>query len=301
MVNRAQILKELEPGLHAIFGEELRQYENQHLVLFSVESSARAFEEEVLFPGFGAAIVKPEGQGVSYADTGELWVSRYNHETVALGFQITEEAMEDNLYESLSKRLSKMLARAMAHTKQVKAANVYNRAFNTSYTGGDAVVLCATTHPQKYGTDGSNRASTDADLSETALEDALIQVGGVTDDMGIPQALQVKSMHIPRQLEFVAERLLKSPLRVNTADNDVSAIYSKGSVPEGYHVNHRFTDTDAWFLRTDCPDGMKMFDRVAIKNSMEGDFDTGNVKYKSRERYSFGWSDWRGVWGTSGA
>jgi hypothetical protein len=300
-LNRSQILKELEPGLHAIFGEEYARYENEHEALFDIESSDRAFEEEVLFPGFGAAVVKPEGQGVSYAETGEGWVSRYNHETVALAFAITEESMEDNLYESLSKRLSKSLARSMAHTKQVKGANVYNRAFNSSYTGGDGVELCSTAHTMQDGNTWANEPTVSADLSETSLEAALIAIAGFTDDRSIPIAAQARTLHIPRQLVFVAERVLKSPLRVGTADNDLNALATTGSVPGGVFVNHRFTDADAWFLRTDCPDSMKMFDRVSMDTKMEGDFETGNVRYKARERYSFGWSDPRGVYGSDGA
>lgn len=300
-LNRTQILKELEPGLNAIFGEEYGRYENEHAVLFDSESSSRAFEEEVLFPGFGGAVVKPEGQAVTYAETGEGWVSRYNHETVALAFAITEEAMEDNLYESLSKRLTKALARSMAHTKQVKAANVYNNAFSASYTGGDGVALLSTAHPLQDGNTAANKPSTDADLSETSLENALIDIAGLVDDKSIPVALQARTLHIPRQLVFVAERLLMSPGRVGTADNDINAINAMGAMPGGFHVNHRFTDADAWFIRTDSPNAMKMFDRVSMSTKMEGDFETGNVRYKARERYSFGWSDWRGVYGSQGA
>jgi hypothetical protein len=301
MVTRAQLLKELEPGLNAIFGEEYNGYENEHLPLFDVESSNRAFEEEVLFPGFGAAAEKAEGQGVTYADTGESWIARYSHKTIALAFAITEEAIEDNLYDSLSKRLTKFLARSMAHTKQVDAANIYNRAFNSSYAGGDGVELCDTGHPLVNGGTLSNRLNPDADLSETSLESAIIAISKWTDDKGIPQSIGVKSLHIPTDSSFVAERILKSPLRVETADNDINAMYSMSSVPGGWMVNHRFTDTDAWFLRTDCPNGMKHFERKSVSSKMEGDFETGNVRYKSRERYSFGWSDWRGVYGSQGA
>jgi len=300
-INRSQLLKELEPGLNAIFGEEYARYENEHAVLFDTESSDRSFEEEVLFPGFGAAVVKPEGQGVQYASSGEGWVARYTHETIALAFAITEEAMEDNLYESLSKRLSKSLARSMAHTKQVKAANVFNNAFSTSYLGGDGDSLCSTSHTLQDGATGTNRPATDADLSETSMEDALIAVAGFTDDKSIPIAAQARSLHIPRQLVFVAERLLKSTGRIETADNDINAIANMSAIPGGYHVNHRFTDTDAWFIRTDVPNGMKHFERVGMQTGMEGDFETGNVRYKARERYSFGWSDWRAVYGTQGA
>ena len=298
-ISRAQLLKELVPGLHAIFGTEYNRYENEAAVLFDEEKSNRAFEEEVLFPGFGEASVKFEGAPVNYEDTGEGWVARYTNETVAMAFAITEEAMEDNLYDKLSTRLTKALARSMAAAKQTKGASVYNRAFNASYTGGDGVTLCNTAHPLQDGSNLSNRFTTAAELSETSLEDALIQIAGLTDDRGIPVALQAKSMHIPRQLVFVAERLMASPYRVGTADNDVNAVVSKGMVPEGYFTNHRFTNAKHWFLRTDVPNGMKHFTRTPVSTAMEGDFETGNVRYKSRERYSFGWSDWRAVFGTN--
>lgn len=299
-INRAQLLKELEPGLNAVFGEEYGRYNDEHKLLFDTETSQRAYEEEVLFPGFAAAPTKAEGAGVQYDTTGEAWTARYHHETIALAFAVTEESLEDNLYESLSKRLSKALARSMQHTMQVKGANVYNRGFNGSYLGGDGVSLFSTAHPLKSGATSSNRPSTDADLSETALEDALIAIAGFVDDRGLPVALEAKSLHIPRQLVFVAERILGSSHRTETGDNDINAIYSKGMISGGYAVNHRFTDTDAWFLRTDVPDGMKHFKRVAMQTKMEGDFESGNVRYKARERYSFGWSDWRAVYGTSG-
>ena len=298
-ISRAQLLKELVPGLHAIFGTEYNRYENESAVLFDEEKSNRAFEEEVLFPGFGEASVKFEGAPVNYEDTGEGWVARYPNETVAMAFAITEEAMDDNLYDKLSTRLTKALARSMAAAKQTKGASVYNRAFNASYTGGDGVTLCNTAHPLQDGSTLSNRFTTAAELSETSLEDALIQIAGLTDDRGIPVALQAKSMHIPRQLVFVAERLMASPYRVGTADNDVNAVVSKGMVPEGYFTNHRFTNAKHWFLRTDVPNGMKHFNRTPVSTAMEGDFETGNVRYKSRERYSFGWSDWRAVFGTN--
>lgn len=301
VLSRTQIIKQLEPGLNAIFGGEYKGYENEHTFLFDTATSKRAFEEEVIFPGFGGAVTKSEGSGVSYAETAEGWVSRYSHKTVALAFAITEEAMEDNLYDTLSKRLTKALARAMAHTKQVDAANVYNRAFNASYTGGDGVTLLHTAHPLQDGATLANRPTTDADLSETSLEDALIAVAGFVDDKSVPIAVQAKSLIIPRQLLFVAERLLNSPYRVGTSDNDVNALNSLNVLPGGYKVNHRLTDTDAWFLRTDVPDGLKMFQRVGIQTKMEGDFETGNVRYKARERYSFGWSDPRALYGSSGA
>ena len=300
-INRAQILKELEPGLNAIFGQEYSRYQDEYKLLFDGDTSVRAFEEEVLFPGFGAAPVKPEGGSITFDSTGEAWVARYHHETIALGFALTEEAMEDNLYESLAKRLSKALGRSMLHTMEVKGSNVYNNAFNSSYTGGDGVSLLHTAHPLKNGGTLGNKPTTDADLSETALEDALIAIAGFTDDRGIPIAPIARSLHIPRQLAFVADRILMSPHRVGTADNDISAMHHMGMFPEGYHVNHRFTDTDAWFIRTDCPDGLKHFKRVKLSTKMEGDFETGNVRYKARERYSFGWSDWRSLYGSSGA
>lgn len=302
MLNRAKIVKELEPGLNAIFGGEYDGYDQEHLVLFDTEGSERAFEEEVLWTGLGGAIVKPEGAGVTYDDGQESWVARYNHETIALAFSITEEAIEDNLYESSSKRLSKSLARSMAHTKQVKAANVYNNAFAASGSnGGDGVSLLNTAHPLITGATSANKPSTDVDLSETALENAAIDISNFTDDRGIPSAFQPRSLHIPTQSVFVAERLLMTPGRVSTAENDINAIYHMGTFPEGFFVNHRFTDTDAWFVRTDCPNAMKMFERVKLTTKMEGDFETGNDRYKARERYSFGWSDWRGLYGSQGA
>jgi len=298
-ISRAQLLKELVPGLHAIFGTEYNRYENEAAVLFDEEKSNRAFEEEVLFPGFGEASVKFEGAPVNYEDTGEGWVARYTNETIAMAFAITEEAMEDNLYDKLSTRLTKALARSMAAAKQTKASNVYNRAFTAAYTGGDGVTLCNTAHPLQDGSTMSNRFTTASELSETSLEDALIAIAGFTDDRGIPVALQAKSLHLPRQLVFVAERLMASPYRVGTADNDVNAIVSKGMIPGGYFVNHRFTNAKHWFLRTDCPNGMKHFMRTPVSTAMEGDFETGNVRYKSRERYSFGWSDWRAIYGSN--
>ena len=298
-ISRAQLLKELVPGLHAIFGTEYNRYENEAAVLFDEEKSNRSFEEEVLFPGFGEASVKFEGAPVNYEDTGEGWVARYTNETVAMAFAITEEAMEDNLYDKLSTRLTKALARSMAAAKQTKGANVYNRAFNATYTGGDGVTLCNTAHPLQDGSTQSNRFTTASELSETSLEDALIAIAGLTDDRGIPVALQAKTLHIPRQLVFVAERLMASPYRVGTADNDVNAIVSKGMIPGGYFVNHRFTNAKHWFLRTDVPNGMKHFMRTPVSTAMEGDFETGNVRYKSRERYAFGWSDWRAVYGSN--
>lgn len=299
-ITRGQLLKELVPGLNAIFGTEYSRYEDEAAVLFDQESSNRAFEEEVLFPGFGEARVKFEGQGVDYAQTGEGWVARYTNETVALAFAITEEAMEDNLYDKLSTRLTKALARSMAAAKQTKGATVYNDGFATS-NGGDGQPLISAVHPLQDGGTGSNRPVTYADLSETSLETGLIDIAGLTDDKSLPIALQARTLHIPRQLVFVAERLMASPYRPGTADNDINAVKSTGMIPGGYYVNHRFTDEDGWFLRTDCPNGMKMFQRTPIATSMEGDFETGNVRYKSRERYVYGFSDWRGVYGNRGA
>lgn len=302
-INRSAELKQLVPGLNAIFGQEYDRYENEHTVLFDTENSERAFEEEVLFPGFGEAFIKPEGAPVQYAETAEGWVSRYTHETIALAFALTEEAMEDNLYESLSARLSKALARAMAHTKQIKAANVYNNGFTdtAAYHGGDGEPLISNAHPLQAGGTASNRPVTYADLSETSLETALIDIAGFVDDKNVPIAASGRTLHIPRQLVYVAQRIMGSPYRPGTADNDINAMKSMGKLPGGFHVNHRFTDPDAWFIRTDVSDGMKHFVRKAIATSMEGDFETGNVRYKARERYSFGWSDWRGLYGSQGA
>ena len=302
MLNRAKIVKELEPGLNAIFGGEYDGYDQEHIVLFDVEGSDRAFEEEVLWTGLAGAVVKPEGAGVSYDDGQESWVARYNHETIALAFSITEEAIEDNLYESSSKRLSKALARSMAHTKQVKGASVYNNAFASSgYNGGDGVSLLNTSHPLITGATSANKPTTDVDLSETGLENAAIDISNFTDDRGIPSAFQPVSLHIPTQSIFIAERLLKSQLRVQSAENDINALNNMGLFSGGAQVNHRFTDTDAWFVRTDCPDSMKHFERVKLSTKMEGEFETGNDRYKARERYSSGWSDWRGLYGSKGA
>ncbi len=301
-ITRGQLLKELVPGLHAIFGTEYKRYEDEAAVLFESEKSNRAFEEEVLFPGFGEASVKFEGQGVDYANTGEGWVARYTNETVAMAFSITEEAMEDNLYDKLSTRLTKALARSMAAAKQTKGAAVYNNSFTGGvYAGGDGVSLINSAHPLQDGSTASNTPSVQAELSETSLESALIDIAGFTDDKSIPIAAQARTLHIPRQLVFVAERLMASPYRVGTADNDVNAIVSKGMVPGGYHVNHRFTNSKYWWLRTDVPNGMKHFTRTPIETKMEGDFETGNVRYKSRERYVFGFSDWRGLYGSNPA
>ena len=300
-ISRAQLAKELEPGLNALFGMEYDRYENEHAEIFDTESSDRAFEEEVLIVGFGNASVKSEGQGVQFDSATEGFTARYTHETVALAFALTEEAVEDNLYDRLGARYTKALARSMAHTKQVKAANVLNNAFSASYTGGDGVSLINTAHTLADGGSLANRQTTMADLNETSLENALISISTFVDDRNMILALRGMKMIVPPQLQFVADRLLETPGRVGTADNDINAVKNLGLLPEGYTVNHFLTDTDAWFLRTDCPDGFKHFERTPISTSMEGDFDTGNVRYKARERYSFGWSNPRCVFGSQGA
>ena len=300
-ISRAQLAKELEPGLNALFGMEYDRYENEHAEIFETESSDRAFEEEVLIVGFGNAEVKTEGQGVDYDTASEGFTARYTHETVALAFALTEEAVEDNLYDRLGARYTKALARSMAHTKQVKAANVLNNAFSSSYTGGDGLSLINTAHTLAGGGTWANRASTMADLNETSLENALIGISTFVDDRNMILALQGTKLIVPPQLQFIADRLLESPGRVGTADNDINAVKNMGLLPQGYSVNHFLTDTDAWFVLTDCPDGFKHFERSPISTSMEGDFDTGNVRYKARERYSFGWSNPRCVYGSQGA
>ena len=300
VISRMQLVKELEPGLNALFGLEYDRYENQDKEIFDTESSDRAFEEEVMLGGFANAAVKPEGQGVSYEDAQETYTARYTNETIALAFALTEEAVEDNLYDKLSTRYTKALARSMANTKQVKAANILNRAFNASYLGGDNKELCATDHPTLSG-DQKNELSTAADLNETSLEQMLIDIADMKDERGMKIALRGMKMIIPVNLQFVAERLMKSAGRVGTADNDINAIKSMGMVPEGYVVNNFLTDTDAFFIKTDAPNGLKHFVRAPIRTAMEGDFDTGNVRYKARERYSFGFSDPRGIFGSPGA
>jgi len=300
-ISRAQLAKELEPGLNALFGMEYARYENQHAEIFETESSDRAFEEEVLIVGFGNAAVKEEGQGVEFDSASEGFTSRYTHETIALAFALTEEAVEDNLYDRLGARYTKALARSMAHTKQVKAANVLNNAFSGSYTGGDGVSLVNTAHPLAFGGNLANRATTMSDLNETSLENALISISTYVDDRNMITALKGTKLIVPAQLQFVADRLLETPGRVGTADNDINAIRNMGLLPEGYAVNHFLVDNDAWFVLTDCPDGFKHFERTPITTSMEGDFDTGNVRYKARERYSFGWSNPRCVFGSQGA
>jgi hypothetical protein len=282
---------------------EYRRYENEHTQIFSVETSDRAFEEEVMLTGFNEAPTKNEGSGVQYDTALESFTARYTHETIALAFALTEEAIEDNLYDSLSKRYTRALARSIQYTKQVKAASVLNNAFNTngSYNGGDGVSLCNSAHPTALGPNFSNTPSVAADLNETSLEQGIIDVAGFTDERGLKVAVSVLKMVIPKELQFTAERLMKSTLRTATADNDINAIRSMGMVPEGYAVNHFLTDPDAWFLMTDAPNGLKMFQRSPLKTAFEGDFDTGNVRYKARERYSFGWSDPRGIYGSVGA
>ena len=299
-ISRSQLVKELEPGLNALFGLEYDRYDNQHAQIFDTENSDRAFEEEVMLSGFGNAQVKPEGSGVSYDEATESFTARYTHETLALAFSITEEAVEDNLYDKISSRYTKALARSMMNAKQIKAANVLNRAFNSSYTGGDDKELCATDHPTLSGTQ-KNELSTAADLNETSLEQMLIDIADMKDERGMKIALRGMKMIIPVNLQFVAERLMKSAGRVGTADNDLNAVRSMGMVPQGYVVNNFLTDTDAFFIKTDAPNGLKMFTRAPIRTAMEGDFDTGNVRYKARERYSFGFSDWRGIFGSPGA
>jgi hypothetical protein len=299
-ISRMQLVKELEPGLNALFGLEYDRYENQDREIFDTESSDRAFEEEVMLGGFANASVKPEGSGVAYDDAQETYTARYTNETIALAFTLTEEAVEDNLYDKLSTRYTKALARSMANTKQVKAANILNRGFNSSYLGGDNKELLATDHPTLSG-DQKNELSTAADLNETSLEQALIDIADMADERGLKIALRGMKLIIPVNLQFNVERLLKSPGRPATADNDINAVKSMGMLPQGYVVNNFLTDTDAWFIKTDAPNGMKHFNRAPIRTAMEGDFDTGNVRYKARERYSFGWSDWRGVFGSPGA
>ena len=300
-ISRAQLVKELEPGLNALFGLEYKRYENEASQIFDNESSDRAFEEEVMLSGFGTADVKPEGSGVQYDDAQETYTARYTHETVALAFALTEEAVEDNLYDRISSRYTKALARSMATSKQVKGAAVLNNAFATSgYDGGDGESLCGNAHPTLNGNQ-TNIPTTAADLSETSLEQALIDIASFQDERGLKIAAQGMKMIIPKELQFTAERIMKSQGRTGTADNDINALKSMGMVPQGFVVNHYLADTDAWFIKTDVPNGMKHFVRAPLKTAMEGDFDTGNVRYKARERYSFGWSDWRGIYGNTGA
>jgi hypothetical protein len=299
-ISRAQLLKELLPGLNALFGLEYKTYGEEHKEIYETETSERSFEEETKLSGFSAAPVKAEGAAIAYDNAQEAWTARYNHETIALGFSITEEAVEDNLYDSLSKRYTKALARAMAYTKQVKAASVLNNGFSSSYVGGDGKALFAADHPLVSGGSNSNRL-TASDLNETSLEAAVIQIAGWTDERGLLIAAKPNKLIVPPALMFTAKRLLDTELRVATADNDINALKAMGSIPGGYTVNHYLTDTNAWFLTTDVPNGMKHFVRTPLQNSMDGDFDTGNVRYKSRERYSFGWSDPLGMFGSPGS
>lgn len=301
-ITRSQLVKELEPGLNALFGMEYKRYENEHEEIFSVETSDRAFEEEVMLTGFGAAPVKNEGAGVAYDNALESFTARYTHETIAMAFALTEEAVEDNLYDRLAGRYTKAMARSMAHTKQVKAASVLNNGFTGGqYAGGDGVALFSDAHPTSMGPSFANRPTVGADLNETSLEQAIIDIAAFIDERGLKVALTGRKLVVPKELQFTAERLMKSTLRTDTADNDINAIKSMGLIPEGYAVNHYLTDSDAWFIITDAPNGMKMFQRSPIKTAFEGDFDTGNVRYKARERYSFGWSDPRGAYGSPGA
>ena len=300
-ISRAQLLKELLPGLNALFGLEYATYGQEHKEIYETETSERSFEEETKLSGFSAAPVKNEGSAIAYDNAQEAWTARYQHETIALGFSLTEEAIEDNLYDSLSARYTKALARAMAYTKQVKAANVLNNGWTAGYVGGDNTTLFSTTHPLVSGGTNSNTPSTQADLNETSLENAVIQIAGWTDERGLLIAAKPKKLIVPPALQFVATRLLETELRTATTNNDINAIKNNGSIPGGYTVNHFLTDTNAWFLTTDVPNGLKHFVRTPMSTGMDGDFDTGNVRYKARERYSFGWSDPLGIFGSQGA
>ena len=303
-ISRAQLAKELEPGLNSLFGLSYDEYNNEYEEIFSIEDSNRAFEEEVLITGFGSAPTKTEGQGVSFDNASESYSARYTHDTVALAFALTEEAVEDNLYDSLGKRYVKALAKSMANTKEVKGADILNNAFSSSFTGGDGVSLINTAHPLSGGGTAANRATSMADLNETSLEDALIDIGSFTDDRGLTISVQASKMIVPSELVFVADRILNSQLRVGTSDNDLNAIKNTGVLSGGYSVNHYLTDPDAFFILTsvtDQGDGLKMFQRSGMETSMEPDFSTGNIRYKARERYSFGFSDWRGIYGSQGA
>ena len=295
-ISRAQLLKELLPGLNALFGLEYARYGEEHKEIYETETSERSFEEETKLSGFSAAPVKNEGQAIAYDNAQEAWTARYNHETIALGFSLTEEAIEDNLYDSLSARYTKGLARAMAYTKQIKAAAILNNGFSSQFVGGDGVPLFSTSHPLVNGGVNANTPATPADLNETALENAVIQIAAWTDERGLLIAAKPRKLVVPPALQFVATRLLETELRVGTNNNDVNAIKNNGSIPEGYTINHFLTATNAWFLTTDVPNGMKHFVRIPLQNSMDGDFDTGNVRYKSRERYSFGYSDPLGMY-----
>jgi hypothetical protein len=300
-ISRAQLLKELLPGLNALFGLEYARYGEEHKEIYETEKSERSFEEETKLAGFSAAPVKNEGSAIAYDNAQEAFTARYNHETIALGFSVTEEAIEDNLYDSLSARYTKALARAMAYTKQVKAAAVINNGFNNGYVGGDGVALFSTAHPLVNGGTNANTPTTQVDLNETSLEAAVIQIAAWTDERGLLIAAKPRKLIVPPALMFVAKRLLDTELRVGTTDNDINAIKQMGAIPEGYTVNHFLTDNNGWYLTTDVPNGLKHFERMPLVNSMDGDFDTGNVRYKARERYSFGWSDPLGIWGSAGS
>lgn len=300
-MNRANFAKQLEPGLNTLFGLEYKQYPEQWRGLFQVGSSSKAFEEDVLMEGFGEAPVKAEGAAVAYDTASEVWTSRYNHQTIAIAFSITEEQEEDGLYGSTASKYVKAQARSMQHTKEIKGANILNNGFDSNYTGGDGVELFSTAHPTTQAGNQRNELATSADLSETSLEQMLIDISDMKDDRGLPISAMGTKLVIPTALQFVAERLLKSNLRTATAENDINAIRSMGMISGGAHVVQRLTDPDAWFMLTDVPDGLKFFQRVALKKGMEGDFETGNVRYKTRERYSFGWTDWRGAFGSPGA
>ena len=299
-ISRAQLATELEPGLNALFGLEYDRYESEHSEIFEEESSDRAFEEEVMLSGFGTAPVKSEGSSISFDDAQETYTARYTMETIALAFSITEEAIEDNLYDRLASRYTRALARSMSQTKQVKAAAVLNNAFSTSYPIGDGAALCSSSHPSLTGNQ-RNLLSTAADLNETSLEQMLIDIAGLTDERGLKVAVRGMKLLIPKELQFISERVLNSTLRAGTADNDINAMKAMGMLPEGAYVNHFLTDTDAFFIKTDAPNGFKLFQRTPIRTAMEGDFDTGNMRFKARERYSFGVSDWRGFFGNAGA
>ena len=300
-INRAQLVKELVPGLHALFGLEYDRYDAEYEEIFETETSERAFEEEVMLSGFGEAPVKFEGSGVTYDTAQESFTARYSHETIALAFSLTEEAIEDNLYDTLSSRYTRALARSMMTTKNIKGANILNNAFSSSFVGGDGKELCATDHPTVGNETQRNELSVASDLNETSLEQSLIDIAAFEDERGLKINAQARKLIIPTALQFVADRLLETPGRVGTADNDINALRNMGMVPEGYTVNHYLTDTDAFFLTTDVPNGLKLFVRSPVATSMEGDFETGNVRYKARERYSFGFSDWRGIFGSPGA
>jgi len=301
VISRSQLLKELLPGLNALFGLEYARYGEQHKEIYEIETSQKSFEEETKLSGFGAAPVKTEGAAMRYDDAQEAWTARYTHETIGMGFSLTQEAIEDNLYDSLSARYTKALARAMAYTKQVKAAATLNNGFNASFTGGDGKSLFATDHPLTGGGTNSNRPTAGVDLNETSLEAAIIQIAAWKDERGLLIAAKPVKMVIPPALQFIAERLMKTQLRVGTSDNDINAVVSMGAIPGGYTVNNFLTDTNAWFIKTDVPNGLKMFVRSPMTTGMDNDFDTGNARYKARERYSMGYSDSLGMWGSPGA